>query len=51
MLLAAASCLAFADAGSAASSSPKSAKRGVAYDLSTKQDLSVLAPGVSWWYD
>ena len=51
MLLAAASCLAFADPAVDASAAPKSAKRGIAYDLSTKQDLSVLAPGVSWWYD
>lgn len=29
----------------------KSAKRGIAYDLATEQDLAVLAPGVSWWYD
>ncbi len=45
-----------ADAGAAASAfpaatGPKSVKRGVAYDLASKQDLSVLAPGVSWWYD
>jgi len=29
----------------------KSAKRGVAYDLATEQDMDALAPGVSWWYD
>lgn len=29
----------------------KSAKRGVAYDLAAADDLAVLAPGVSWWYD
>jgi hypothetical protein len=29
----------------------KSAKRGIAYDLATEQDLAALAPGVSWWYD
>ena len=51
VFVAASSCLAFADSGSAAVTGPKSAKRGVAYDLATKQDLSVLAPGVSWWYD
>ncbi|SFL96913.1 glycosyl hydrolase [Variovorax sp. OV329] len=28
----------------------KSAKRGIAYDLATPEDLAVLAPGVSWWY-
>lgn len=30
---------------------PKSAKRGVAYDLAAGDDLAALAPGVSWWYD
>jgi len=29
----------------------KSAKRGVAYDLRSANDLSALAPGVSWWYN
>ncbi|MBM0108536.1 hypothetical protein JM946_27705 [Steroidobacter sp. S1-65] len=29
---------------------PKSAKRGVAYDLADPSDLAALAPGVSWWY-
>jgi hypothetical protein len=29
---------------------PKSAKRGIAYDLATPEDLQALAPGVSWWY-
>lgn len=29
----------------------KSAKRGVAYDLVSADDMAVLAPGVSWWYD
>jgi hypothetical protein len=29
----------------------KSAKRGIAYDLASTADLSVLAPGVSWWYN
>lgn len=29
----------------------KSAKRGIAYDLSSPADLSVLAPGLSWWYN
>lgn len=28
----------------------KSAKRGIAYDLATTQDMSALSPGVSWWY-
>lgn len=28
----------------------KSAKRGIAYDLGTAEDLQALAPGVSWWY-
>jgi hypothetical protein len=29
----------------------KSAKRGIAYDLSAAVDLAALAPGVSWWYN
>ena len=29
----------------------KSAKRGIAYDLSNSADMSALAPGVSWWYN
>jgi hypothetical protein len=29
----------------------KSAKRGVAYDLTSPADLAVLSPGVSWWYN
>lgn len=29
----------------------KSAKRGIAYDLATEQDLAALSPGVSWWYN
>lgn len=28
----------------------KSAKRGIAYDLTDPSDLAALAPGVSWWY-
>ena len=28
----------------------KSAKRGIAYDLATAEDLQALSPGVSWWY-
>ncbi len=30
---------------------PKSAKRGVAYDLATPADIAAVAPGVSWWYN
>jgi hypothetical protein len=30
---------------------PRSAKRGIAYDLASTQDLQALSPGVSWWYD
>ncbi len=30
---------------------PKSAKRGIAYDLWSEKDLAALAPGVSWWYN
>lgn len=44
-----------AGSSGSASSSPvviaKSSKRGIAYDLKTANDLSVLAPGVSWWYN
>jgi hypothetical protein len=29
----------------------KSAKRGIAYDLSDPADLQALSPGVSWWYN
>lgn len=29
----------------------KSAKRGIAYDLSNAPDISALSPGVSWWYN
>ena len=29
----------------------KSAKRGLAYDLSAVADVLALAPGVSWWYN
>lgn len=32
-------------------SATKSAKRGLAYDLSSPADLSALAPGISWWYN
>jgi len=28
----------------------KSAKRGIAYDLASAEDIAALAPGVSWWY-
>ncbi len=31
--------------------STKSAKRGIAYDLQGSADLQALAPGVSWWYN
>lgn|GEM_PF-179245 len=30
---------------------PKSAKRGIAYDLANPSDLAALSPGVSWWYN
>lgn len=29
----------------------KSAKRGIAYDLTSAADMSALSPGVSWWYN
>lgn len=31
--------------------SPKSPKRGVAYDLANTADQNALAPGVGWWYN
>ena len=34
-----------------APTAPKSAKRGVAYDLASSADMSALSPGVSWWYN
>ena len=34
-----------------ASTQPKSAKRGIAYDVTSSADLAALAPGVSWWYN
>ena len=34
----------------APAAAPKSAKRGVAYDLASQADMAALAPGVSWWY-
>jgi hypothetical protein len=43
------------DSGSASTFSPndapKSAKRGIAYDLTDAADFAALAPGVSWWYN
>jgi hypothetical protein len=33
-----------------AGGSNKSAKRGIAYDVATAEDLQALSPGVSWWY-
>jgi Glycosyl hydrolase catalytic core len=38
-------------AGAPVAPGPKSAKRGVAYDLASEKDLAALSPGVSWWYD
>ncbi|MET0401999.1 MAG: glycosyl hydrolase, partial [Cystobacter sp.] len=29
----------------------KSAKRGIAFDIATPEDLAALSPGVSWWYN
>jgi hypothetical protein len=29
----------------------KSAKRGIAYDLTSPSDFAALSPGVSWWYN
>jgi hypothetical protein len=34
-----------------AAHAPKSAKRGIAYDLTDPRDFAALAPGVSWWYN
>ena len=33
------------------SAQPKSAKRGIAYDVASAADLAALSPGVSWWYN
>jgi putative glycosyl hydrolase len=33
------------------SSTTKSAKRGIAYDLKDPNDLAALSAGVSWWYN
>lgn len=63
LLLAAASALVSACGGggdgdapapsstSAGSVAAKSAKRGIAYDLSSAADFAALAPGVAWWYN
>ncbi|AEI67787.1 hypothetical protein LILAB_29530 [Corallococcus macrosporus] len=32
-------------------SATKSAKRGIAFDLPSPEDLAAVAPGVSWWYN
>jgi len=40
-----------ATATAATAAVAKSAKRGIAYDLSAAADLAVLSPGVSWWYN
>jgi len=32
-------------------SGPKSAKRGIAYELADPLDIAALSPGVSWWYN
>lgn len=37
--------------GGSTPAAPKSAKRGVAYDLADSADFAVLSPGVSWWYN
>ncbi len=34
-----------------AAAAAKSAKRGIAYDLSNAPDMAALSPGVSWWYN
>ncbi len=34
-----------------AAAAAKSAKRGIAYDLTNAADLAALSPGVSWWYN
>jgi hypothetical protein len=43
--------VASAPAATSAALIAKSAKRGIAYDLSSAADLRALAPGVSWWYN
>ncbi|MFC6479115.1 glycoside hydrolase family protein [Pseudomonas asuensis] len=37
--------------GNAADAPAKSPKRGIAYDLTSTQDIAALSPGVSWWYN
>jgi hypothetical protein len=37
--------------GASPTVSTKSAKRGIAYDLASTADMTVLSPGVSWWYN
>jgi hypothetical protein len=37
--------------GTTPPAAPKSAKRGIAYDLADPQDFQALSPGVSWWYN
>ena len=51
--LAVAACLTLAGSLSAfaQSTSAKSPKRGLAYDIPNASDLSALSPGVSWWYN
>jgi hypothetical protein len=31
--------------------SPKSAKRGIAFDFATPEDMAAVSSGVSWWYN
>ncbi|MFY2557777.1 glycosyl hydrolase [Corallococcus terminator] len=39
------------DAGTQTPPLIKSAKRGIAFDLATPEDLAAVSPGVSWWYN
>ncbi|MGI4887417.1 MAG: glycosyl hydrolase [Janthinobacterium lividum] len=38
-------------AGGPAQAQTKSPKRGLAYDIKSVADLTVLAPGLAWWYN
>jgi hypothetical protein len=54
LLLALAACSSGPSAATSSTSTnipPKSAKRGIAYDLADSVDFVALAPGVSWWYN
>lgn len=39
------------DGGTQTQPPPKSAKRGIAFDLATPEDMAAVSSGVSWWYN